>query len=394
MQTLTEIPARRPSVFDPPSELARLRPVTRLVYPDGHLGWLVTGHAEARTVLADPRFSVRQELRHPPIRSIRVGDATAPARPGWFANMDAPEHTHYRRLLLSQFTARRIRELEPRITAIAHAHLDAMVAAGPPVDLVAAYGLPIPSLVICELLGVPYADHGFFQEQAARAIRLDAAPEESGAAMQALYDYVHGLVRAMRADPGDGLLGGLVAAGELTDEELANIALILLVAGHGTTANMIGLGVFALLEHPVQLAALRADPALLDPAVDELLRYLTILHLGAPFRAALADVELGGRLIRAGETVTISLPAADRDPAVFADPDALRLGRPGANRHLAFGYGMHLCLGHQLAKLELRIAFAALLDRFPGLRLAVGPEAIKLRPSVAVLGVEALPVAW
>lgn len=392
MDMLTEIPAERASVFDPPSEFATLPPVNRLAYPDGHLGWLVTGHAAARVVLADPRFSARRELRHAPVRSSLMGDPDQPAPPGLFSNMDPPDHTRYRRLLAGQFTARRMRDLELRIRRIAEDHLDAMAACGPEIDLVASYALPIPSLVICELLGVPYADHAFFQREAATAIRFDVAVDEARAASRALYGYLLELVRRKRVEPGDGLIDGLVAAGELTEEELANIALLLLVAGHETTANMIGLGVFALLEHPAQLAALRADPALTDTAVDELLRYLTILHLGAPFRAALVDVELEGRLIRAGETVTIALPAADRDPAVFPDPDVLRLDRPEAGRHLAFGHGVHLCLGHQLARQELKIACTALFGRFPRLELAVPAAAVTLRPASPVLGVERLPV--
>ncbi|WP_158888921.1 cytochrome P450 [Amycolatopsis anabasis] len=384
--------------FDPPAELTRLRderPVARLAFPDGHLGWLVTGHAAARTVLTDPRFSTRPELKHLPLGVIaRPSGATAPPAPGWFINMDPPEHTRYRRLLTGQFTVRRIQRLEPRIAEITAECLDAMATAGPPVDLVRAFALPIPSLVICELLGVPYEDHAFFQEQTTIMVRIDNTQEQIDAAMGTLVEHLGKLVRFKREHASDDLIGDLIAETELTDEELTNIALALLIAGHETTANQIALGVFALLRHPEQVAALRADPSLTGAAVEELLRYLTIVHLGAPNRSALEDVELEGQLIREGETVTIGLPAVNRDPAAFPDPDTLDFGRADVRRHLAFGHGVHQCLGQQLARVELRIAYRGLLDRFPGLRLAVPPEAVPLRENAAAYGVWELPVAW
>ncbi|WP_232666595.1 cytochrome P450 [Pseudonocardia sp. TRM90224] len=393
--TLSELPIERTTRFDPPAELMRLPPVARMTYPDGHLGWLVTDHAAAKIVLSDARFSSRQELRHAPVRANRVGDTPLGARPGWFVNMDGAQHARYRRLLAGEFTVRRTERLRPRITEIVDDHIDALVAAGPPVDLVSAFAFPVPSLVICELLGVPYEDHPFFQTQTSAAARFDTPPADAAAAMGALYGYLAQLVESRRRGrQQDDLLGGLIAAGDLDDEELTNIALILLVAGHETTANMIGLGMLALFEHPEQLTTLRAKPGLVDNAVEELLRYLTILHAGAPFRAALADVELAGQLIEAGETVTVSLPAADRDPTLFPDPAELRLDRPGAQRHLAFGHGLHMCLGHALARMELRIAYRALLDRLPGLQPAVPTAQVRLRLQSAVLGVEELPVTW
>ncbi|RJL22807.1 cytochrome P450 [Bailinhaonella thermotolerans] len=394
MRTPITLPVERPGPFEPPPELAALPPVVRMAYPDGHLGWLVTGHAAARVVLADPRFSARQELRHAPIRMVRLGDVRAPSRPGMFPSMDPPGHTRYRRLLTGWFTTRRIAALEPRIAEIARERLDLLAGAGPPADLVADYALPIPSLVICEILGVPYTDHAFFQEQAGLMVSLEHSVERAREAMGALYAYLGDLARHQRARPGDDLLGALARDGDLTDEELANIALILLVAGHETTASMISLGVLALLRHPAELARLRADPALAAPAVEELLRYLTILHLGAPSRAALEDVELEGELIRAGETVTLALPVVNRDPAEFPGPGRLRLDRPEAGRHLAFGHGVHLCLGHHLARTELRVAYTALFARFPSLRLAIPPGEVRVRAASITLGLHALPVTW
>ncbi|MEU0570500.1 cytochrome P450 [Nonomuraea sp. NPDC005983] len=380
-----ELPVKRTPgcPFDPPPELADLPPMGRLVFSDGHHGWLATSHDAVRTVLADPRFSTRPDLKHFPVPS---GQDRRPAPPGLFSSMDPPEHSRYRRLLTGQFTVRRMRQLEPRIERIAADRLDAMAAQGPPVDLVQAYALPIPSLVICELLGVPYADHDFFQEQTADLVQLGI---DSRRAVAELTRYLGELVRRKRADPGDDLISGLT--GELTDEELANVAVLLLVAGHETTANMLGLGVFALLQHPGQRALLDAD---VDTAVEELLRWLSIAHLGAPTRAALEDVEIAGELVRAGETVSMSLPAANRDADLFDDPAALRLDRPGARKHLAFGHGVHQCLGQQLARIEMRIGYRALFDRFPTLRLAVPADEVPTKDDAVVYGVRSLPVAW
>lgn len=384
--------------FTPPADLARFRaehPVAPLRFADGHVGWLVTGHDPASSVLSDPRFSTRPELKRSPLGAVpRPNGPGQPAAPGWFINMDPPEHTRYRRLLTGSFTVRRMRALEPRIQEIVNDHLTAMAAAGPPVDLVTDFALPVPSLVICELIGVPYADHEFFQGHATTLARVSSTQEQINAALAALAGYLRELVSAHRAAPGDDLIGGLIAEADVTDEELANIALILLIAGHETTANMLALGAFALLAHPERLAEFRADPALTDAAVEELLRYLSILQFGAPNRAALEDVELADRLVRKGETVTLSLPAANRDPAVFDDPDELRWDRPNGRRHLAFGHGVHQCLGQQLARIEMRIAYRALFERFPTLRLAIPAAEVSMRDDAAVYGVRRLPVAW
>ncbi|WP_214404283.1 cytochrome P450 [Pseudonocardia lacus] len=381
--------------FDPPPELAGLPgPLTRMAFPDGHVGWLVTGHEVARAVLSDPRFSIRSELRHSalPRPNVTPGGPGG-AAPGWFAGMDRPDHTRYRRLLTGHFTVHRMRGLEARIAEITAERLDAMASDGPPADLVTAYALPIPSLVICELLGVPYADHAFFQRRTEIVVDVDSPTEQAAGAVRELAGYLHDLVRGKRAEPTADLLGDLLTGTDLTDAELTNIAMLLLVAGHETTANMLALGTYALLRHPEQLDAFRADAALTDSAVEELLRCLSILHLGAPNRAALEDVELAGQLVRAGETVVLALPAVNRDPARFVDPDALRLDRD-ARQHLAFGFGVHQCLGQQLARIEMRIGFRALFERFPTLRLAVPADEVPMRDSAIVYGVRRLPVAW
>ncbi|MER6944454.1 cytochrome P450 [Nonomuraea sp. NPDC000554] len=380
--------------FDPPQELARLRahePVTPMTYSDGHDGWLVTDHALVREVLADNRFSHRVELTHYPLPGGGVSEERRPAAPGAFTAMDPPEHTHYRHLLTGQFTVRRMRQWTRRIEEITAEHLDAMERHGPPVDLVEAYSGPIPGLVICELLGVPTGDRARFVEGMSIVMRMDVSPEERAAAFMTMQDYMRDLVRTKRATPTDDVLGGLVADSDLSDDELAVIGSILTGAGFDTTANMIATGTYALLSHPDQLAALRAEPGLINNAVEELLRYLSIIP--GTVRAALEDVEIGGRLIKAGQSVTVSVPAANRDPKRFPDPDTLDLRRPTAG-HVAFGHGIHQCLGQQLARVEMQVAIPALFDRFPTLRLAVPPEEIPMRDDMLIYGVHSLPVAW
>ncbi|MEU6716792.1 cytochrome P450 [Nonomuraea sp. NPDC046802] len=385
------LPMVRTRPLDPPAELGRLRaehPISRLAYPDGHVGWLVTGHAAARAILAHPDFSARAELQR---RPVGYG-SQEPAGPGIFINLDAPEHTRYRRLITGQFTVRRMRELEPRIEEITAGRLDAMERLGPPLDLVESFALPIPSLVICELLGVPYADRERFQQDTAVIASLDATAEQARAATADIAGYLRELVLRKRADPAGDLISDLARGGELNDEELTGLAVMLLIAGHETTASMLSLSTLALLSDPSQPVRLRADPSLMAGAVEELLRYLSIIHLG-PTRTAVQDIELYGVRIAAGETVTISLPAANRDPDRFPDPDELLLTRPTGG-HVAFGHGIHQCIGQQLARVELRVGLNALLRRFPELRLAVAQEDIGFRTDAITYGVRSLPVTW
>ncbi|WP_221341918.1 cytochrome P450 [Nonomuraea endophytica] len=387
--------ARQPGCpFDPPKELVEARdhgPISRFTFPDGHEGWLVTGYDLVRAVLADPRFSSRKELmRHHPL--IDFGDVEVPpAPPGEFLLMDDPQHSRYRKPLAGKFTVRRMRLLTERIEQVTAEHLDAMEKAGSPTDLVTAFAKPIPAVMICELLGVPYADRGSFQGNVEKFLDGETPDDELIAAYTAVQTYLAELVAAKRANPTDDVLSDLLD-GDLTDEELRGVALILLVAGLDTTANMLALGTFALLRNPAQLAALRADPALTEPAVEELLRYLTV---GKTFmRTALEDVELGGHTIPAGSMMICSYHTANRDPERFSDPHVLDLRRQDGG-HLAFGHGIHQCLGQQLARIEMRVAFAALVRRFPTLRLAVPAEEVALRPETAdIFGVKSLPVAW
>ncbi|MGH3491478.1 MAG: cytochrome P450 [Actinopolymorphaceae bacterium] len=394
---VSELPTARSRPLDPPDGLAALReerPISRFRFPDGHPGWLVTSHDLARSVLGDRRFSRRRELMRSPIPMAFARDDRRPAEPGAFIGMDPPDHTRYRRHLTGQFTVHRMKGLEPRIAQITEQHLDAMERTGPPADLVPSFALPIPSLVICELLGVPYGERERFQHDTRLLLSLDAAPEEAMGAFVSLQSFLRDLVVRKRRRLADDLLSGLITDGDLTDEEITNIALLLLVAGHETTANMLGIGTYTLLQHPDQLAAIRTDPTLIDAAVEELLRYLTIVHFG-PTRAALEDVEIGGELVEAGEVVAISLPAANRDPERFDHPDTFEVTRPVTGHgHLTFGHGIHQCLGQQLARIEMRIGYAALFQRFPTLRLAVPTEEVRMRTDMAIYGVHSLPVAW
>ncbi|WP_406313553.1 cytochrome P450 [Streptosporangium sp. NBC_01639] len=394
--TVTTLPAaRQPGCpFDPPKELIDARehsPISRYPFPDGHQGWLVTGYDLVRSVLADPRFSSRKDLmgHHP---TIDYGDIEIPpAPPGEFLLMDEPQHSRYRKPLVGKFTVRRMRLLTERVEQITAEHLDAMEKAGPSADLVTAFAKPIPAIVICELLGVPYEDRGSFQEHIDTFLGGEAGDEELIAAYLATQRYLAQLVAAKRANPTDDVLSDLLDS-DLTDEELQGMALILLSAGFDTTANMLALGTFALLQNPAQLAALRTDPALTDGAVEELLRYLSVAKTF--MRTALEDVELGGQTITAGTTVILSLNTANRDPERFTDPHTLDLRRQDGG-HLAFSHGIHQCLGQQLARVELRVALPALLDRFPTLRLAVPAEEVALRPEIAdIYGVKSLPVTW
>ncbi|GAA4544023.1 cytochrome P450 [Amycolatopsis samaneae] len=386
---MTHVPGRP---FDPPAELAELRrarPLSRMAYPDGHVGWLATSHELVRAVLADARFSARAELSHPPIPGAGGGTGQ-PAPPGIFNQTDPPVHTRYRHLLTGQFTVRRMRLLTERVAEITADCLDELARAGDSADLVRAFALPVPGQVICELLGVPEAGRERFQDRAQILMQADAAPEERFAVYTEMQSYLGELVRGKRAEPTDDLLGGL-AGSDLTDEELTNVAFTLLGAGFDTTANMIALGAFALLENPAVIPVLAEGPDAVGRVVEELLRYLSIIP--CTVRVALEDVELAGQLVKAGEAVTVSVPAANHDPARFADPEVFDPHRNAAG-HVAFGHGVHQCLGQQLARVEMQVALPALFARFPGLRLAVPAGDVRLSVGSMILGLRALPVTW
>lgn len=384
--------------FDPPRALTRLRetrPVSPLIFPDGHEGWVVTGYDAVRALLADTRFSSRQDIGivHALDASpdMPVQTEPSPQIPGLFIAMDPPDHTRLRRKLIGAFTVRRMKQLEEHIADVVERQLDEMERLAPPVDLVREFALPVPSLVICELLGVPYADRGTFQKNSAQFLVKDQSLAEKMAAYGALTTYLAGLVTAKRAEPGEDILSDLARDADLAVEELVGISFLLLLAGHETTANMLALGTFALLENPEQLAELRANPDLMSDAVEELMRYLSVADIF--YRYATEDIELGGETIGKGSTVVVSLLAANRDPQRFDDPDTLDIHRR-ARGHVSFGHGVHQCLGQQLARVEMRAGFAGLLRRFPALRLAVPAEEVPLRTDMNIYGVHELPVTW
>jgi cytochrome P450 len=389
---------RDASPFDPPraiTELRSTRPVSPLVFPDGHEGWLVTGYDAVRQVLADTRFSSRLDLDivHVPWPTPGMPDPTEPnpQTPGLFIAMDGLDHSRLRRKLIGTFTVKRMKALEQHIVEIVDRQLDQLAAMDTPVDLVKAFALPVPSLVICEMLGVPYEDRETFQANSAQFMVKDQTLDEKMAAWNALTSYLVQLIMGKRTEPGEDLLSDLARDEDLSVEELIGIAFLLLLAGHETTANMLALGTFALLEHPDQLAELRANPDLMPEAVEELLRYLAV---GDFFlRYATEDLEVGGETIPKGSTVVISLLAAGHDSRRFEDGDELDVHRK-ARGHLSFGHGPHQCLGQQLARIEMRAGFDGLLRRFPTLALAIPAAEVKLRTDMNIYGVHALPVTW
>ncbi|MEV8098898.1 cytochrome P450 [Kitasatospora sp. NPDC085879] len=380
--------------FAPPpvyGEALRSAAVSRAELWDGTSCWLVTGHAEVRAVLADQRFSA--DARHPGFPFLSPGrrELVNRATPS-FLRLDGAEHLRQRRMLTGDFIVKRVEAMRPSIQRIVDDALDGMIAAGSPADLVGTFALPVPSLVICHLLGVPYEDHGFFQSCSSALLDLAAPAELVGAAQRELNGYLAELTDRKRREPDDSLLGRLAARPDITPDEAAAMGVLLLVAGHETTANMTALGTLALLRHPEQAARLRAEPGLVKGAVEELLRWLSVVHLGVP-RVAVEDVELGGTLVRAGEGVLCMVSTANRDERLFPDGDRLDLGRD-ARRHVAFGFGVHQCLGQPLARAELQIALETLFRRLPGLRLAVPYEEVRYRADMVVYGVHELPVVW
>src|SRR5690349_4514158 len=381
---------------DPYSVHARLRaqrPVTPVIMPGGTAVWLITGYAEARAALADPRMSKRMPGWHPEPGSVI---ATMDLH---MLNSDPPDHGRLRRLVNKAFTVRQVEGLRPRITAITTRLLDDMAdqwaqRVQPEVDLLASFAFPLPITVICELLGVPPTDREDFRAWSATIVSDTPSPDVFHAHATAMARYLMALLAAKRQQPGDDLLSALLAARDdedrLSENELVSMAFLLLVAGHETTVNLIASGMLALLLNPAELARLRADPALIASAVEELLRYVNPVS-NATFRCATEPVELGGVSIGRGDPVLVSLSGANRDPARFGDPDRLDLGRDSSG-HLAFGHGIHYCLGAPLARLEAGIAISSLLARFGSISLAVPAASLRWRPSTLIHGLEALPV--
>jgi cytochrome P450 len=382
--------------LDPVGELARVREEEGVVVvrtPFGRSAYLVCRREDVRQVLADPgRFS-NAASPFPGVQQLD-DEERARMRAGQLLRFDPPEHTRLRRMLTPEFTVRRMRALEPWIAKIVQEALDDLERAGTPADLVTHFALPVPSLVICELLGVPYLDRTEFQNRSSLILDTSLPMDKRLAVQREGRAYMAELVARAQTNPGEDMLGMLVRehGDDLATDELIGIAELLLLAGHETTSNMLSLGTLALLRNPDQLAKIRKDPALIEPAVEELLRWLSIVH-ALPPRMATKDVEIAGHAIPAGSWVIPSLPSANRDPALVDDPDALDVTRE-ATAHVAFGHGVHHCVGAPLARTELRIAFPALLSRFPALALADPDTQPDFRASSAVYGVHSLWITW
>ncbi|MHC3467231.1 cytochrome P450 [Streptomyces sp. 7R007] len=384
-------PYHPPAGYDP---LRAARPLARVTLYDGRETWLVTGHALARELLADRRLS--SDRTHPDFPAPSERFAAVRRKPLAMLGADDPEHRTHRRMMIPSFTLKRAASLRPQIQRIVDERLDAMIAQGPPAELVGAFALPVPSIVICALLGVPYADHEFFEGQSRRLLR-GPKPADSQDAREQLEAYFEELIdrKQAQAVPGEGVLDDLVhealREGRLDRAEIVSLATILLVAGHETTANMISLGTFTLLQHPERLAELRADPELLPAAVEELLRMLSIAD--GLVRLATEDIEVAGTTIRAGDGVLFSTAVINRDEEMYPDPDTLDFHRP-ARHHVGFGFGIHQCLGQNLARAELEIALRTLFERLPTLRLAAPADRIPFKPGDTIQGMLELPVTW
>ncbi|GAA3782492.1 cytochrome P450 [Streptomyces chiangmaiensis] len=382
-------PYHPPTAYEP---LREGRPLTRVTLYDGRDVWVVTGHSAARQLLADPRLSSDRSRAAFPVTNERF--ARTRDRRLALLGVDDPEHHDQRRMLVPSFTVKRVTALRPRIQDTVDRLLSAMAATGPPAELVSAFALPVPSMVICALLGVPYADHDFFEEQSRRVLRGPTAADTQDARDQ-LDGYLGDLIDNKHEEPGDGLLDELIQEqlrdGALDRAQLVSLATLLLVAGHETTANMISLGTYTLLRHPEQLAELRAEPELMSGAVEELLRFLSIAD--GLLRVATEDIEFVGATIRADEGVLFSTSVINRDTTAFSEPDTLDWHRP-ARHHVAFGFGVHQCLGQNLARAELEIALRTLFERLPGLRLAAPAEEIPFKPGDTIQGMLELPVTW
>ena len=383
--------------FEPPPRMADLRrddPISRVRLWDGTPAWLVTRYDDVRTLLADPRLS--SDVSKPGYPHLGAGVGATQKTFRTFLNMDDPEHARHRRMLTRDFMIRRVEGLRPRIQAHADAAVEELAARPRPADLVSTVALPVASTMIAELLGVPYEDHEFFQSRTVVLGSGDADAEEALRASEEVQEFFRGLIEHRRRHPGHDVishLNSLQDDGEITLTETLNTLRLLLAAGHDTTASMIALGTLTLLQHPDQLEWLMTDPAArARGAVEELLRYLTISHFGRR-RIAVADIEVAGQVIRAGEGVIAANDSANRDADAFPDPDTLDLSRD-ARHHLTFGYGSHQCLGQPLARVELQVVYPTLFRRFPDLRAAEPLDTLRFKQTSVFYGLHDLPVTW
>jgi cytochrome P450 monooxygenase len=369
----------------PPNEYAEFRKLDGLVQavmPTGGKVWLVTRHEDVRAVLTHPAISANSahEGFPRPGRTIGVPHDV----PGWFVGLDPPEHTRFRKALVSEFTIRRLKTLRDAVQDIVDGCIDRMLAGGDSADLVADFALPVPSLVISTLLGVPDVDRGFFESKTRVLVTIGSSDEAREDASRQLLRYLNRLITLRTKRPGDDLISRLVAGGTLTQRELPGVAMLLLIAGHETTANNIALGAVTLVQNPQWIGD--------DRVVEELLRYYSIADVVC-LRVAVEDVEIGGHLVKAGEGIVPLVAAANHDDTVFECPADFDPGRP-ARHHVAFGYGVHQCLGQNLVRIEMEIAYRTLFERIPTLAIAEPPEGLPYKYNGVLFGLHSLPVRW
>lgn len=390
MTTTTPFSTRRVDPYNPPADHVRMQqesPVTQVDWINGGKIWTITKYADVRAVLSDARFSSDRSLPgHPTGIAYQAGRKLKQ-----LIEMDPPEHTEARNRVMREFSVKKISAMRPRIVEIVESTIEAMLNGRTEADLVVALSLPVPSLVISELLGVPEKDHDFFQDNSAAFVDFHSTIEERMKAADTLKAYIAELVSARVAAPGDDILSRQLEGGAIP-EEVVGLGFLLLIAGHETTANMISLSIAALLDKPELLQQLRDNPDLLPGAVEELLRYFTISEIGG-LRLATADIEVGGTLIRSGESVFTLGNTANRDPEVFPDPNKIDFAR-NARNHIAFGFGPHQCLGQSLARLELEIVIGAVIRMIPTLRLAAPLSEVPFKEYGPNYGIYKLPVAW
>jgi cytochrome P450 len=390
-------PYARQCPFAPPeqyNEYIGQTPIKKVTLTTGREAWAVFGYQEIRELLTDPRISSSRKHDGFPFYFHAPSEFRTETS---FIGFDPPEHTKVRRKAAVTFTNRQVQRLRAAVERATDERIDAMLAAGPPVDLHEMLSLAVPMTMICELLGVPYSDHPFLQEHGARLLGGTSTPAERAAAMVEVGDYLEKLVQSKEREPGEDLISKALAewrasGEEWTMREMVNMCRLLLNGGHESTGNHITLGTAALLEHPEQLEALRNDPALIYPAIEELVRWLGVGDLAVP-RVALADIELGGELIRKGDGILCLVGAANRDPRAFENPDELILER-GTRRHIGFGHGVHHCIGADLARLELEVVLTKLFKRIPTLRLAVPLDEVPTKERAVIYGFEELYVTW
>lgn len=387
--------------LSPPPEYAILRaeePIKRVTLWDGSLAWVITRMEDFREMMTNPNFSANPET--PGFPFISPARAAQSKSYQTFITMDPPDHGTYRRMLTKEFMVKHMQALRPSVKKALDGLLDDMERNGAPADFIEDVALPLPSLVISIMLGVPYEDHAELQEWSKDRQDLTLSPEALTQSARNMEGYISRLLREKELDPGTGedLLSRLAAEwvnpGKLSHQDAVQMGALLYLAGHETTANLIGLGLLSLLQHPDQKADLIADPSLARNAAEEMLRYHSITHMNAN-RVATADVEIGGTLIRKGEGVLALLHAANHDPEAFPQPDRFDIHRETKSQsHVAFSFGIHQCLGQPLARLELQVVFETLFERFPNLRLAVPFEELGYKRDTFVFGLKSMPVTW